>query len=679
MTSRSHKPSRLRRLLLGDSLSLADHSVFHKLSLIAFFAWVGLGADGLSSSCYGPAEAFLALGRHSFLAVFVALASAATIIVISAAYSQIIELFPTGGGGYLVASKLLSPKVGMVSGCALLIDYVLTIAISIASGADAIFSFLPPSWQPYRLTVAVAGVAGLTLLNLRGVKESVMALVPVFMVFVVTHAVAIGYGLWSHFLDMPAVVTRIGADVTAARTELGTMGMLLLVLHAYSMGAGTYTGIEAVSNGLPILREPREKTGKRTMLYMAVSLSVTVVGLILCFLLFKVQAVPGKTLNAVLFEAVTAGWGQGLGGGFVLVTLASEALLLFVAAQAGFVDGPRVLSNMALDRWFPTKFALLSDRLVTQNGIAIMGAAGLILLVATDGSVDILIVLYSINVFVTFVLSQLGMVRHWWQERHGAAHWRKGLFLNGLGLLLTAFILVTVTAVKFDEGGWVTIVITGTLVLCALGVRRHYDRVGAMIRKRDVLRAVVDPANPYTPAIPPNPTPPETQAAAPDAFAPTAVIFVSGYNGLGVHTLLSVLRLFGKDIKNYVFVQVGVVDAAVFRGADELKRLKADMEHDLGTYVDIMRERGYHAEAHWAVGTDIVHEIVSLAPALQERFPKAIFFGGQLVFEKETFFTRLLHNYVVFTLQRQLYNMGMPFMIMPIVLERPDWIATSGA
>jgi len=149
---------RLRRAVIGDSISLADQSLFHKLSLIAFFAWVGLGADGLSSSCYGPAEAYLALGKHTFLAVFVALGTALTIFVISAAYSQIIELFPSGGGGYIVASSLLSPKVGMVSGCALLIDYVLTITLSVASGADAVFSFLPASWQPWRLCVAIAGV-----------------------------------------------------------------------------------------------------------------------------------------------------------------------------------------------------------------------------------------------------------------------------------------------------------------------------------------------------------------------------------------------------------------------------------------------------------------------------------------------------------------------------------------
>uniref|UniRef100_I2PXI4 Amino acid transporter n=1 Tax=Desulfovibrio sp. U5L TaxID=596152 RepID=I2PXI4_9BACT len=668
--SQEPRPSlsrRVRRAVIGDSISLADQSIFHKLSLIAFFAWVGLGADGLSSSCYGPAEAYLALGQHTFLAIFVALGTALTIFVISAAYSQIIELFPTGGGGYIVASKLLSPKVGMVSGCALLIDYVLTITLSVASGTDAVFSFLPESWLPYRLVVAVGGVVLLILLNLRGVKESVVALVPIFMTFVLTHAVAIGYGVFSHLSDLPVLTARLGQDVSAAHSELGMMGMFLLVLHAYSMGAGTYTGIEAVSNGLPILREPREKTGKRTMLYMALSLAVTVVGIIVCYLFFQVRPEEGKTLNAVLFASVTAGWGPTYGGGFVLVTLVSEALLLFVAAQAGFVDGPRVLSNMALDRWLPARFALLSDRLVTQNGILLMGVGALVLMLVSNGSVDLLIVLYSINVFITFVLSQLGMVRHWWQVRGQAVHWKKGLCLNGLGLVLTAFILVMVTWVKFFEGGWVTLVITGALAAAALGIQRHYNRVGAQIKKLDVLRAVIDPDNPYTPPIPANPR----AVAAPDPEEPTAVIFVNGFNGLGVHTLLSVIRLFGKEMKNFVFVQIGVVDAAVFKGASELSRLKATMERDLDTYVGIMRERGYHAEAHWAVGTDIVHELVDLAPALHERFPKAIFFGGQLVFAKETFLTRLLHNYVVFTLQRQLYRMGLPFVIMPILLDQP--------
>jgi amino acid transporter len=370
-------PQRIKTLVLGGKHDIHDTSIFHRLSLIAFFAWIGLGADGLSSSCYGPEEAFIALQGHTHLSVFIALMTAATIFIIAASYSQIIELFPTGGGGYLVATKLLSPKAGMVSGSALLIDYVLTITISVASGADALFSFLPSAWLPYKLTFAIGGVLILTVMNMRGVKESVLPLVPVFLTFVITHAFIIGYAVVVNLGNFGEVVSATRADVARTQSEIGMGGMIFLLLRAYSMGAGTFTGIEAVSNGLPILREPKVRTGKRTMRYMAISLAVVVMGLMIAYVLYHVAPTEGKTLNAALFERMTTDWGRS-GTVFVFVTLLSEAVLLFVAAQTGFLDGPRVLANMALDRWFPTKFAMLSDRLVSQKGILLMGGTGLV-------------------------------------------------------------------------------------------------------------------------------------------------------------------------------------------------------------------------------------------------------------------------------------------------------------
>lgn len=383
---------RLKTLIIGDARSPHDRTIFHKLSLIAFFAWVGLGADGLSSSCYGPEEAFRALQGHSYLSVFVALGSVLTIFVISASYSQIVELFPSGGGGYLVASKLLSPTLGMFSGCALIVDYVLTIAVSIASGTDAVFSFLPVEWHAYKQQFAIAGIMILTILNLRGVKEAVAPLVPIFLIFVITHAFVIVYVPVTHLTNVQEVVKTTMSDVHTVSSKIGLAGMFLLILRAYSIGAGTFTGIEAVSNGLPILREPRVRTAKRTMRYMAISLSVMVLGLMFSYLLYKVEPQSGKTLNAVLFEHVTGNWGDRSKTWFVIVTLVSEAMLLLVAAQAGFLDGPRVIANMALDRWFPTRFAVLSDRLVTKNGVLFMGIAALILMLVTRGSIQILIV-----------------------------------------------------------------------------------------------------------------------------------------------------------------------------------------------------------------------------------------------------------------------------------------------
>jgi hypothetical protein len=209
----------LKTLFLGRARDLSERGLFHKISLVAVLAWVGLGADGLSSSCYGPEETFKTLGAHPALGVFVALACVATIVVICASYRQIIELFPSGGGGYLVASKLLSPAAGVASGSALLVDYVLTIAISVASGADQLFSVLPASWKPWKLAFGCAGIALLTLLNLRGVKESVLLWVPVFFIFVGTHVVAILAAIIGHAGDLPAIASQTATQVRSARAD----------------------------------------------------------------------------------------------------------------------------------------------------------------------------------------------------------------------------------------------------------------------------------------------------------------------------------------------------------------------------------------------------------------------------------------------------------------------------
>lgn len=299
-----------KRVVMGPTPDPKSPSVFHKLSLIALFAWVGLGSDGLSSSCYGPAEAYLALGQYHSFSILIALATVVTVVLISASYMQVIEMFPTGGGGYLVASKLLSPGFGVVSGCALLIDYVLTIAISVASGTDAMFSFLPVAWEPYKLQFSAVAVILLIGLNLRGVKESVAPLVPIFALFLITHVFLIGYAIFGNLGGILEIPAAIGADVRQARADptLGLAGMLVLIVRAYTMGAGTYTGIEAVCNGLSILREPKVQTAKRTMRYMAGSLIFMVFGLMLAYFLCGVRPEAGRTLNATLCSHVVSRW-----------------------------------------------------------------------------------------------------------------------------------------------------------------------------------------------------------------------------------------------------------------------------------------------------------------------------------------------------------------------------------
>jgi amino acid transporter len=490
---------RIKELLLGKPKELKDPGLFHRIALVAFLAWVGLGADGLSSSAYGPEEAFRALGEHRWLAIFLALATTVTVFVISWGESKIIEAFPSGGGGYVVSFKILGPLAGAVAGSALVIDMVLTIAISIASGMDAIFSYLPTEWHAWKISIATLVIVALVVVNLRGVKESVSVLAPIFMLFLLTHAIILVTAVVQNMGNVPAVVATSVEQARTGAATIGIGGLVLVFLRAYSMGGGTYTGIEAVANGMNIMRAPVVETAKRTLLYMSVSLALTASGILLCYLLLDVRHVEGRTMNAVLVDRVASGWQLGgipFGKAFAVVTLLSEAALLFVAAQAGFIDGPRVMSNMAVDSWLPHRFAALSDRLTMRNGILLMTAAALLAIWYTGGDVRHLVVLYAINVFVTFSVSNIAMLRRSRVASDYAVH--------GLAALMCLGILGVTVYEKFGEGGWITLGLTGCLLGVCILIRRHYLAVRHRLRRLDLdlatLPAAAHAAPPFDPA-----------------------------------------------------------------------------------------------------------------------------------------------------------------------------------
>ena len=644
--------ARVRRILFGRPRDLQDRRLFHRLSLIPFLAWVGLGADGLSSSSYGPQEAFLALGAHTYLAVGLALATAGTVIIIAWGYSHIIEQFPHGGGGYVVATKLLGEKAGVISGNALLVDYVLTITVSIAAAGDALFSFLPVHWQAVKLPAEVLIILGLTTMNIRGVRESVLTLTPIFILFLITHAWLIGYGIAAHATRLPATAVAIGGGFRQGMSTLGLTGMVLLFVRAYSLGGGTYTGIEATSNGLPIMREPKVQTGKRTMLYMAASLSIVAAGLIVCYLLWGVTSVPGKTSNAVLVEKVAAGFP--LSQTLVVLTLFSEGALLVVAAQAGFTDGPRVLGNMAVDSWVPRRFAGLSERLTTQNGVMLMGAASLVALLYTRGDVGNLVLMYSINVFVTFSLSMFAMMRFWLRARHQSVPlpWLRRALVFALGFVLCVTILAIAVFERFASGGWVTLAVTGTLVLLCFVIRKHYRTTYAKLGQLyDELKTL--------------PAEPGTATRALDPKAPTAAVLVASFGGLGIHTTLNIFRAFPGYFRNLVFLSVGVVDSGGFKGEGAIEELRQKTEEALAQYVELARRMGIPATSRFALGTDAVAEGEKLCLDLAKDFPRVTYFAGKVIFQREAWYQHLLHNETAAAIQKRLQWAGKAVVILP--------------
>ena len=650
---------RIRRLLIGAPRDVTDPEIFHHVSLIAFFAWVGLGADGLSSSAYGPEEAYKALGTHYHLSIILVAMTAITITVIAIAYSNLIQHFPGGGGGYLVASKLLGNRVGVVSGCALLVDYVLTITVSIASACDQIWSFLPLHFGTYKLATEFALIVVMIILNLRGVRESVSILTPIFLLFIVTHVVTIFYAIASHLTALPSVFGDASTDFHTSVQALGWGPLALLLLRAYSLGGGTYTGIEAVSNGVSMLREPRVRTGKRTMALMAFSLAFTAGGIMFGYLLTRSTPVAGKTMNAVMLERLFGSWhlgGMGIGTALVIISLAAEGLLLVVAAQAGFLDGPRVLANMAVDSWMPHRFSQLSDRLVTKNGIYLMGLAAIAALIYTRGDIATLVVMYSINVFITFSLTELGMSRHWIKDRAKEPRWKSQLAIHGTGLVMCVSILVVIVFEKFRQGGWITVVVTSVVVGFAFWVHRHYARIKEGLKRLDDILTTV-PLPKQVENVEPSPL---------DRNAPTAIISVASFSGFGLHQILSIHKSFPGYFKQFVFVSAAVVDSGTFKGAEEIERLEQETEGQLYKYLAWTQANSLKADYRMAVGTEAVATIEELCVNLAEEFPRAIFFMGRLIFREEKWYHRLLHNETPHAIQRRLQFQGIQAMVLPI-------------
>jgi len=644
---------RMKRLFIGPPRDLEDRSLYHRISLVAFLAWIGLGADGLSSSTYGPEEAFRALGEHTYLAIGLAGLVATTVLIISSAYSRIIEEFPRGGGGYVVATKLLGSHAGVVSGSALFVDYVLTITISIAAAGDALFSLLPLPWHAWKLPLEIFVIAGLSILNMRGVKESVIILTPIFLLFLGTHIVLIGGGILAHGSQLPAAIESARAGFSSGLTTVGATGLFLLFIHAYSLGGGTYTGIEAVSNGLTIMREPRVRTARRTMLYMGVSLALTAAGLLFCYLLWEVPSVPGKTMNAVLVERFVEA--VPLGSVFVIVTLISEGALLVVASQTGFVDGPRVLANMAVDSWMPRRFSALSDRLTAQNGILLMGLAALLALLYTKGDVRHIVLMYSINVFLTFSLSMLGMVRHSYRSRRGGRPWIRWLILFAVGFILCSTILAMTLYGKFGQGGWVTLAVTGSVILLSYLIRRHYDTVYERLRKLYAMLMDV-------------PTVSRGKPPVLDPAQPVAAILVASYGGLGLHTFLNAFRNFPNHFKGAVFVSVGVIDSGAFKGEGTVDAQKANVEENLRKYVDFARGQGIPADYRFSIGTDAVEEAERLCLEVAREFRQVMFFAGKVFFRKEKWYQNILHNETAYSLQKRLHGSGRMLIIIPALV-----------
>ncbi len=436
------------------------------------------------------------------------------------------------------------------------------------------------------------------------------------------------------------------------------------------------------------MREPRVQTAKRTMVMMALSLAITAGGILLCYLLLHVHPDPeGKTMNAVMFESFADAWTVGglrVGHGFVWIALLSEGALLFVAAQTGFVDGPRVMANMAIDSWLPHRFAALSERLSMRNGVVLMGGASVAALLYTRRRRGARWWSCTRSTCSSRSRSPSSGCRKFWiqHRKEHAREWKRHLPVHLTGLTLCVTILAVTVGEKFGEGGWLTLVITGLLFgVCQL-VKRHYNDVVRAIRALDeefpapeevegsVEGALARLPERYRSMVFDKSVDKDRNPEAPDPKLPVAILFVGGYGGLGRHALFTLLRMFKRHFRGVVFVSIAVVDSDVFKGGSEVEALEARTRENLAALRALRpRASGLATASACTVGTEVAVEAEKLGIELYKKYPEGLVVAGQLIFEEDTLWNRALHNETAFIIQQRLQHVGVPMVVLPVRLD----------
>jgi len=462
----------VKRWLVGPPMPLAQarHERLGKTVGLAVFA-----SDPLSSVAYATEEILLVLilAGTAFLAYSmpIGVAIAVLIAVVVTSYRQTIRAYPSGGGAYIVSKENLGVFPGLVAGASLLIDYTLTVAVSVAAGVAAITSALPALF-PYRVPIGVAAIVLIALGNLRGIRESGRLFAAPTYLFVVSMLALVVYGVASTLRgDVPPVAY---ATVPGAVESLS----IVLLLRAFASGCTALTGIEAVSDGVPAFRPPEAENARTVMLWLGVISISLFLGI--TFLAYRLGVIPreGETVVSQLARHL---YGSGL---LYLEVQLATTLILLLAANTSFADFPRLAFFLARDRFIPRQFANQGDRLVFSNGIIILAGFAILLLVVFQGETHALIPLYAVGVFISFTLSQSGMVRRWLVLREAGWWWR--VWISGIGAVVTGIVMLTIAATKFTHGAWIVVLLIPTLVAVFVVVHRHYDDVALQLSLEDI-------------------------------------------------------------------------------------------------------------------------------------------------------------------------------------------------
>jgi amino acid transporter len=525
----------IKRLLVGRALRTdqAAHERLTKKTALAVFS-----SDALSSTAYATEEILLVLaaavafgqGSAFHYVVPISIGIAVLLVIVATSYRQTIHAYPSGGGAYIVAKENLGTTSGLVAGASLLVDYVLTVSVSIAAGVAAVTSMVQGTrfaWlDNHKVALCLLFIVFIAVANLRGVRESGALFAAPTYAFLICFLFMIGYGLFHYFMYGGAAPVPAVEELKVAEGYKFQPVTLFLILGAFSNGCAALTGIEAISNGVPAFKQPEARNASTTLVIMAALLTTMFLGTSLMAWLYGVHPHANETVISQFGRIIFTG----AFGWFYYVVQVTTALILVLAANTSFADFPRLASLLARDRFLPRQFATRGDKLVFSNGVIILAIFASLLVAAFGGDTSRLIPLYAVGVFLSFTLSQTGMVRHWLKERAtvraqqvavvaskgnslsnlddadgkalpdaelaasetrapafvndevtDATHWKKSIAINGLGAIATFIVLCVFVVTKFLHGAWIVVVIIPLLVLMFRAIHKHYVRVAKQL------------------------------------------------------------------------------------------------------------------------------------------------------------------------------------------------------
>jgi amino acid transporter len=642
---------RLGQAIVGRPRDVYAPAAFAQVTVGALLAWIAVGGDLLGSCVYGPDTLGRAVTSPAML-LLVGVATLLTLAIFAAGYHRLNRRFLHGGGGYTAARALLGERTALVSGIALVLDAGVDVAISVVFCTEALAPLVPAGLHWLKLPIELLIIVALTAANVRGIREPAKLLAPILVFFVLTHLWVLGWALVGHAGNIPAQVAATPEELGRMEGHLGFLPTLRLFLVAFIASGAMYTGIECVSNAAPMLREPKARTSKRAMLLVAGVPALIIAVIVLGYVAYGVLPEGDKVLNAVLFERIAAQFAGARGAMPLLLVaapLVAEALVLVVAAQTGFSDGPRTLAALARDRFVPRSLMRLNGRMMPERGSYFIGALAVGTTLLVGGHLGPLVAIFVVCVFVTIALSQAAMLK----DALAAPSTRErttGLLVHGAAALLALVILVGTVVTNLRTVALAAPLLIGGLAVLCWRLRRRQSAVAGGIEGGRALQ--LSPSSGDLVSGP-----------APAADGRWIVVLVGESAALGRAALAWVRREL-PDAAGVTFASIALVDAETIHGAGLIREVEDTRQRELEALATEARALGFTAGVELRRAADLITGASELAIGLAHARSQSVLVVGCRAAVNGSPIDRLVRDDVAGPIAARLAKAGVPMAVL---------------